>query len=70
MKWQDLCDGVFCYLVEFICWVYDKLDPWHSEDKGMFRDTDQYNMMSPKEVREMLREQEEAKSEYTFISSP
>jgi len=70
MKWQDLCDFAVCYIGEFFCWIYDKLDPWHSEDKGMFRDTDRYNMMSPREIREMLREQERAQDEYTFISSP
>lgn len=58
--WQDLCDLAVCCVVGFICWAFDKLDPWHSEDKGLWRDTDSYNMTSPKEAKEAYLEWKEA----------
>ena len=52
MKWQDLCDFSGIFVGHFVFWVFDKLDPWHSFDKGLWRDTDKYMMTSPREAKE------------------
>ena len=51
---------LICFIGNFVGWIWDKLDPWHSEDKGLWRDTDRYNMTSPKEAKAAYLEWEEA----------
>jgi len=55
-----LCDFGVIFVGHFVLWVLDKLDPWHSEDKGLWRDTDKYNMTSPKEAKAAYLEWKEA----------
>ena len=50
-QWQDLCDFGVIFVGHFVFWVFDKLDPWHSFDKGLWRDTDKYMTTSPKEAK-------------------